>query len=410
VSVVDQAVLTSRLALALARIGVDRCLETQGRSLPRTPEQLAVPEVLNELVRRHPSSALAGLPPIVAARLPGVEFESSNCRNFLIEVDFDEASREASEGSRPLPKTLYAKIPCAERGTRAFAEAVGFWEAETVFCQQVAPRVPVRVPRVYAAAKQGARFVLLLENLNETPGTRLFINRDMARGSTPDRARMCLRAFAELHAAFWDTTRVRQEELLPRRLHTYLAPGGREMTRALNGLSIGPAHKAAPDVFMARHVALCREAIQKWDALLEAWYGGALTLIHGDSHLANCFEHETPDGPRMGLIDFQGTHWCKGMRDVQYFLINSLEPDILAQHEDSLIDFYLAELKQRGVSLDGKLAREQYRAFSFQTLMVAVTSIGLGSLTERDETVRTVLRRSVAAIDRLRFGAWLDAL
>jgi GTPase SAR1 family protein len=53
---------------------------------------------------------------------------------------------------------------------------------------------------------------------------------------------------------------------------------------------------------------------------------------------------------------------------------------------------------------------DKYRAFSFQTLMVAVTTIGLGSLTERDATVRTVLRRSVAAIDRLGFGDWLEDL
>lgn len=39
--------------------------------------------------------------------------------------------------------------------------------------------------------------------------------------------------------------------------------------------------------------------------------------------------------------------------------------------------------------------------------MVAVVSLGLGSLTERDETVRTVLRRSLAAVDRLGFGDWL---
>ena len=42
--------------------------------------------------------------------------------------------------------------------------------------------------------------------------------------------------------------------------------------------------------------------------------------------------------------------------------------------------------------------------------MVAVVSIGLGSLTERDATVRTVLRRSVAAIDRLGFREWLEGL
>ena len=42
--------------------------------------------------------------------------------------------------------------------------------------------------------------------------------------------------------------------------------------------------------------------------------------------------------------------------------------------------------------------------------ILAVTSIGLGSLTERDDTVRTVLRRSVAAIERLGFGDWLAGL
>jgi hypothetical protein len=112
----------------------------------------------------------------------------------------------------------------------------------------------------------------------------------------------------------------------------------------------------------------------------------------------------------MGMLDFQGLQWCKGIRDVQYNLINSLEPNVLVAHEDELIDYYRAELLQHGIELDAADAREQYRALSFQTLMVAVVSIGLGSLTEREETVRTLLRRSVAAIDRLGFGEWLAAL
>jgi aminoglycoside/choline kinase family phosphotransferase len=182
------------------------------------------------------------------------------------------------------------------------------------------------------------------------------------------------------------------------------------MTRALNAAAIAPAHKAAPDIYTKEHAAICRRATEKWDALIEAWYSEPLTLIHGDSHLANCFEYASPDGPRMGLIDFQGLQWCKGIRDVQYFLIDSLAPEVLAEHEDELIDYYVAALAQRGVALDAGEAREQYRALSFQTLMVAVTSIGLGSLTERDDTLRTVLRRSVAAIERLGFGDWLDGL
>ena len=397
--------LGARAARAVGRIGLDRVEEALGRGLPRNAAQLARPETLRALIRDGAPAGGAPLPPIRSVRLPGVEFESSNCSNFLLEVEFE------SEGARgPLPETLYAKLPCTELTTRAFANAVGFWEVEATFCERVASKVPVRVPRVYAVARRGARFVLLLENLHELPGARLFLNRDMAAGTTPDRARLCLRTFAELHAAFWDWSPERREELLPLRLHPYLGPGGPAVTRALNAAAIGPAHAAAPDLFTREHAELCRLAIAKWDALMDAWYRGPLTLIHGDSHLANCFEYPTPEGPRVGLIDFQGLQWCKGMRDVQYHLVNSLEPEVLAASEEDLVDGYLDELRRRGISLDDSEAREQYRAFSFQTLMVAVVSLGLGSLTEREETVRTILRRSIAAVDRLGFGDWLARL
>ena len=399
--------LAARTARAVGRIAADRLAEGVGRGLPRTAEQLAQPEIVGDLLRNHAPAGADPLPAIRAVRLSGVDFESSNCTNFLIDVEFDVEAKGGERQTHPLPKTLYAKLPCEELGTRAFANAVGFWEVEATFCERIASRVPIRVPRVYAVSQRGSRFVLLLENLHELPGARLFINRDMAAGTTPDRARMCLRTFAELHAAFWGWTADQREAVLPARLHTYLATGGRAMTRALNAAAIAPAHKAASDLFTRSHADMCRLAIAKWDALMDAWYGEPLTLIHGDSHLANCFEYPTPEGPRMGMIDFQGLQWCKGIRDVQYNLINSLEPEVLAEHEDELIDCYVAELRRHGVELDASDARKQYRALSFQTLMVAVVSIGLGSLTERDETVRTVLRRSVAAIDRLGFGDWL---
>ena len=156
--------------------------------------------------------------------------------------------------------------------------------------------------------------------------------------------------------------------------------------------------------------ATIRRAVEKWDRLLDAWYQGPLTLVHGDSHLGNCFEYPTDEGPRVGLIDFQAVHWSKGMRDVQYFLINSLESDVLKENEQALIRGYCNELGKHGVTLDGEDAFEQYRAFSFQTLMVGVVPLGLGSLTERNATVRAITRRSAAAIERLEFRDWLEAL
>ncbi len=395
--------LGARAANASARILVDRVRESWDRALPRTREQLARADVVNALLRDHAPPDAPPHPPVRAVHLPGVDFESSNCTNFLIGLEYEEASPDA-------PRTLYVKLPCVDLTTRAFANAVGFWQVEEAFCERVAHRVPIRVPRVHAVARRGARFVLLLEDLGELPGAKMFINRDMAAGTTVERARACLDTFAELHAAFWGWDAARREALVPTRLHTYLSRGGRERTRALSAMAVAPAHRQAPDVFTERHAALVRRATQKWDALVDTWYGGDLTLIHGDSHLANCFEYSSDDGPRIGMLDFQGMHWCHGIRDVQYFLINSLEPPLLAEHEESLIDGYVAALARRGVDLDRREAGRLYTAFSFQTLMVAVTSFGLGSLTERDDTLRTVLRRSVAGVDRRDFAGFLDGL
>ena len=82
----------------------------------------------------------------------------------------------------------------------------------------------------------------------------------------------------------------------------------------------------------------------------------------------------------------------------------------LGRPRDALIDFYRDEMAGHGIELDRDESRRRYAAYSFQTLMVAVTSMGLGALTERDATVRTVLQRSVAAIDRLGFREHLRAL
>src|SRR5262245_30266079 len=56
-------------ARAIATIGLDAVREPLGGALPRTAEQLARPEVIARLL---------GVP-VRAVRLPGVDFESSNC-------------------------------------------------------------------------------------------------------------------------------------------------------------------------------------------------------------------------------------------------------------------------------------------------------------------------------------------
>jgi aminoglycoside phosphotransferase (APT) family kinase protein len=219
-----------------------------------------------------------------------------------------------------------------------------------------------------------------------------------------------LHAFAELHASFWDWSAKAREEILPLGRDTHRAARSREITRALDAAALVPAHRAAPEIVSPRLLETCRRAIHRWDRLLEAWSRGPLTLVHGDSHLGNCFEYPADSGPRVGMLDFQAVHWSHGVRDVQYFLINSLEPEILAAHEEALLRSYCDALGRHGVSLGLEEAWDRYRAFSFQTLMAGVVPLGLGALTERDQTVLAITRRSAAAAERLAFRDWLEAL
>ena len=397
------AKLGLRTAGAFGRIAADSIREPLGRALPDTKEGVTRPDVMNDLFKNHAPVGQSPLPRLSTVKLPGVDFESSNCVNFLVDLEFEEQRND-------LPKTAYVKLPCEETWPRAFANTLGFWALECRFCSHVAAEIPIRVPRVYAVAERGARFVLVLENLYEAVDATMFINRDMAAGTTPERAERVLRAFAELHAHFYDWSATDREALLPESFNTYTAPQQRGITQALNAAALDPAHKAAPDLVSTRLVETCRTALNKWDAVLEGWYSGPLTLVHGDSHLGNCFEYPTDDGIRVGMIDFQAVHWSKGMRDVQYFLINSMEPEILAENEDALIRGYCEALASHGVTLSFEDAYTQFRAFSYQSLMVGVVPLGLAALTERDETVLALTRRAAIAVERLGFRDWVADL
>ena len=146
----------------------------------------------------------------------------------------------------------------------------------------------------------------------------------------------------------------------------------RTLSPLLSKAAIDPCHRKAPELFPNEVVALYRRALSKWDAV----------------------------------------QWGKGIRDVQYFLINSMEEELLAENEHALIAHYVAELRRRGVVLSEATAWADYRALSFQTLMTSVVSIGLGTIglgtmTDMDEVLRVLLGRSVAAIRRTNFAAWL---
>ncbi|UCH28490.1 MAG: phosphotransferase [Myxococcales bacterium] len=389
-----QTRLLGRFMRDAQRLGFDAVAEPFGAALPLLPRSLARAEVLNRLLREH-GIGLAANASVTSVELLDIKSISSNCNNVVIRVD-------SGSGQGSLPSTLFVKLPSTNLWTRLFCNLLGIWSNECHFYRHAASRVPFPVPKPYVVADRGSRFALVLEDLGASGDLELFTNPDMIAGVSVERAKRCLSAFAALHAEFDGLGIAEREAILPASLHPFRSPTMRALSPLLSRAALGPCHRKAPDLFPQDIVSLYQQALSKYDALLDRWYSEPLTLIHGDSHLGNFFVAD--DG--MGMLDWQAVQWAKGIRDVQYFLINSMREDVLAANEQALIAHYLAELGRHGVTLDGDEAWAQYRAYAFQTLMTSVVSLGLGTMTDMDEVLEVILARSVAAIRRTDFAGW----
>lgn len=381
-----------------ARLLQDAALDWHPGTLPMRAPTVEQPAFLNRLLAAHGVDAARRSARAHAVRVLEQRPPSSNCNNRLLEIDWAQG-----EG---MPRTLFLKLPGTPLGTRFFCNALGVWELECAFFRGFARDFPLRLPRVHAIAAQRSRFALLQENLSADPAVTLFTNQAMQEGVQSDLAKRCLAAFARMHAHYHGLDERERERRLPMSRHPFLSPAMSAISQFINVAAIDACRRKAPDLFTETQAARFRAAMGKWRALQQAWYSGPLTLVHGDSHIGNVFV----DGDAMGMLDFQAAHWSKGIRDMQYFLVNSMRVGDLEPREDTLLRFYRDALAVQGLHLDAEEAWSQYRAFSFQPLMTIVTSLGLGPLTENDALMKEVLARALAAVDRTDFYGWVARL
>jgi Ser/Thr protein kinase RdoA (MazF antagonist) len=278
---------------------------------------------------------------------------------------------------------------------------MGLGANEVRFYQQLAEHVPVETPHVHYAACDGRaqRFAIVFEDL----GMRAARFTTVAERLMLDQVQVVMRELARLHAAFWDSPRLRSDlawlkgpDNSPRiRVERFLcAVAVRPALRKFRELVPPELRAAAPRIIAAR------------DRLEAAWAHGPLTLIHGDAHVGNLFflKHT------VGFLDWQVAQRGQGMRDVAYFLINSVPTELRRTHQRELIGSYLATLAQLGVAApDFAQAWEQYRSHAFYTWIATVVTAAAATL-QREPIVRAGLARSSTAVMDLDSLRALDTL
>lgn len=289
-------------------------------------------------------------------------------------------------------RSVFVKTPSRDPATRLVVEAAGLTASEVRFYRTLAAGVPVRVPECLHARHDGARFMLVLEDLAGDDGSDIRLPA-ATEAATARRALSVIDALADLHAYGWGRPErgrtggwlLAQAER-ERRLGAWL-----RLPLIRRGLELAgdqvPGSVAAGVLRCARH----RRSVDR------QLTGPPHTLVHNDCHIGN-LAFDPQDRPI--LLDWQMVRAGQWARDVAYFCALALDPGDRRSGEGLLLDRYRRRLRAAGgPHLDAGAALDAYRRHAAYALEAALVTMAIGA------APRTVtdawLERATAAVTDL---------
>jgi hypothetical protein len=287
----------------------------------------------------------------------------------------------------PGPASLFIKSRPPDFGSALFGVLFDLGGNEVSFYRHVRPQLPVESPRVYYCEGNSNNYVILLEDLTDQDCSF----RDLASKTSFEEATSIVTTLARLHARYWQSERFDTDLAWIKRFET-----NRDF-RLLNlvrQLSVPICYQKFGHVFPKPVRDVIPHLMDNYHLLEREWAREPRTLIHGDAHLGNMYFR---DG-RACLLDWQVNQCGQGMRDVSYFLVNSLEEEFRLEHQEALIRHYLATLSDLGISLDFDTAWRQYRLQSVYAWIAGVVTAPSNFQHER-VVISGLTRASKAIVD-----------
>jgi aminoglycoside phosphotransferase (APT) family kinase protein len=131
----------------------------------------------------------------------------------------------------------------------------------------------------------------------------------------------------------------------------------------------------------------------------DLWDEGVPTLVHGDAHVGNLFA----DGEAAGFLDWACLSRTPGLRDVSYFLSNSIESELRRAHEKDLLRLYLDALGEAGVAEppDFEESWRRHRRHVAYSWVAAATTLAMGDRWQPLAAGRRAVERTTAALTDL---------
>jgi Phosphotransferase enzyme family len=272
-----------------------------------------------------------------------------------------------------VPRSVVVKLPSPDATSRATGLALGNYEREVRFYDELAITLSVRAPRCYYSQWDGAAgdFALVLQDLSPA------VVGDQLTGTTVARCRLALSEAASLHASRWDDPALHDMAWLQRRtpddaarvvgLYQLLWPGFVE--RYGPGLSTD----------QLRHGAEVGERLAQWIGnRAEPW-----CVTHGDFRLDNLMFGDDGATAAVWAVDWQTPGHGPALSDVSYFMGAGLVTDDRRVHERELVEYYRSELAHRGVTMTADECWAMYRRESVAGVVVTVVASMVTGDTDR---------------------------
>lgn len=297
-------------------------------TLPLTPEEVTP----------------AWLGAAIGERWPGVAVETLDVDEILWGTGTKmmvRARYNAAGESAGLPERL-----CIKAGLAEHRELVKFcYQTEARFFAELAPNLPIGLPRVFAAAEDAHQGIVVMEDLRATGARPCKVQDPLGR----ETAAAFLEDLAALHARWWNSPALADDGELGWLMRHDPLPDA-----AWGDFGRGQLQPETWAHYMGLPRALavpaaCRNRERMHAALQALRQHGPeqpVCVMHGDAHLGNMFV--TADG-EPGFLDWQTTrrgHWAQ---DVTYFFVSALDPLDRRAWERDLIAGYLAALTRHGV-------------------------------------------------------------
>ena len=271
------------------------------------------------------------------------------------------------------PASVVLKVAASDPMSRGTGQALGLYEREVRFYQDVAPLLGGPVAHSYHASYQpetGA-FTLLLDDAAPAEVG------DEISGAAIEDAKMALTQLGRLHAPLIGSKSLSEAAWLNRE-----SP----MNQALLTQLLAGFIDRYGEAVMPQQRQVCQRLAASFDDYLaeEAAEDRVHGLVHGDYRLDNMLFGRPGSLRDLTVVDWQTVTWGPAMTDLAYFLGCALRVEDRRAHYDELLAAYHRGLGEHpALSLDE--VREGVRRQSFFGVMMAIISPMLVERTERGD-------------------------